>query len=162
MFENIGGLVESFENGRLTRRQLIGQLGALMAAAAGVREASAATETPKPTFQTLGLNHLAIRVTDVARSRDWYVKHLGLTVVRDGRANCFMRCGDDFLALFRSGEASMDHYCYTIEDYEPDRVVKRLTAAGLKPERHENRVYFPDPDGLTVQLSAENDWKDWQ
>ena len=80
------------------------------------------------------------------------MKFLALTAVT---------CGDDFLALFRSGEASMDHYCYTIEDYEPDKVVKQLTAAGLKPERHENRVYFPDPDGLTVQLSAENDWADW-
>ena len=31
-----------------------------------------------------------------------------------------------------------------------------LTAAKLKPRRHENRVYFDDPDGLTVQVAGKN------
>ncbi len=39
--------------------------------------------------------------------------------------------------------------------------METLKAAGLKPERHENRVYFDDPDGLTVQVSGKNDWSDW-
>jgi len=58
--------------------------------------------------------------------------------------------------LFHSQKAGLDHYCYTIDDYEPGPVVKRLDAAGLKPERHGDRVYFPDPDGLTVQLAGRN------
>ena len=46
----------------------------------------------------------------------------------------------------------MDHYCYSIEDYDAADAVKTLERAGLKPTREENRVYFPDPDGLTVQV----------
>ena len=52
----------------------------------------------------------------------------------------------------------MDHYCYTVPDYEAGKVVDRLKAAGLDPERHSNRVYFEDPDGLTVQLAGSDHW----
>ena len=34
------------------------------------------------------------------------------------------------------------------------RVVKTLECAGLNPRRRENRVYFDDPDGLTVQIAG--------
>jgi len=47
----------------------------------------------------------------------------------------------------------MNHYCYAIERYDPAEAVDRLTAAGLRPRRTGNRVYFPDPDGLTVQVT---------
>ena len=63
--------------------------------------------------------------------------------------------------MFRSRTAGMHHYCYTVADYDPATVVRTLERAGLKPRREGNRVYFPDPDGLTVQLSARNDWNDW-
>ncbi len=159
-------MIDQFEQGRIGRRQLAVKLAALAAAWAGAGRFAIASppqdsEKGKSTFQAKGLNHLALRVTDVARSRDWYKKHLGLSVLRDGRQNCFMRTGSNFVALFRSRTAGMHHYCYTIADYDPATVVRTLKGAGLEPRREQNRVYFPDPDGLTVQLSADNDWKDW-
>jgi catechol 2,3-dioxygenase-like lactoylglutathione lyase family enzyme len=48
----------------------------------------------------------------------------------------------------------MDHYCYSVEDYAADDAVKRLEAAGLKPRRQDDRVYFDDPDGLEVQVAS--------
>ena len=62
----------------------------------------------------------------------------------------------DFLALFRADKPAMDHYCYTIKGYTAGDAVKRLEAAALKPRRRGNRVYFDDPDGLEVQVSAPN------
>ena len=53
----------------------------------------------------------------------------------------------------------MHHYCYTVDGYEAGQAVKTLRAAGLEPERQEDRVYFDDPDGLTVQVSGE--WNDY-
>ena len=49
------------------------------------------------TFQATGLNHVALNVTSVPKSRDWYIKHLSLKVIRDGgEDNCFLGGGDDF------------------------------------------------------------------
>ena len=48
----------------------------------------------------------------------------------------------------------MHHYCYAIDNYEPDTTVEKLKAAGLTVRRAQNRVYFDDPDGLEVQVAA--------
>jgi len=155
-------LIEDFEQGRLSRRQLVARLIGLGAAvatfpgtgwaqeAAGQRAAAA-----KPTFQAQGLNHIALDVSDVARSNEFYGKHLGLHVIRgDNNASFLGADRDFFLTLFRAERPGLNHYCYTIEKYDADDVMERLAAAGLRPRREGNRVYFPDPDGITVQLAG--------
>ncbi len=105
----------------------------------------------------IGHNHVALGVGDVRRSRDFYKKHFGLTAnrERDGQ-NCFMRCGDQFVTLFRAADPGLDHSCHTITEYAPAAVVNKLNAVGLTLRCVESRVYFDDPDGITVQLSARN------
>lgn len=159
MQSQIDSMIDAFESGKLTRRQLVARLGAAVTALAGfdrVTRATAPLETA--TFRAKSVDHIALRVTDVSRSRDFYVKHLGLEVARQGTSNCFLKCGDDFVALFRSPKAGMHHYCYRVNGYNADAVVQRAKDAGLSPRREENRVYFPDPDGLTVQVAAKSDW----
>ncbi len=157
MLTQIEELVAAVEEGTISRRCLIARLGAIAACMAGVKHVAAASHPGATTFNAVGLNHIALSVSDVGRSRDFYKKHLGLTVMRerDGQ-NCFMRCGEHFVALFRAAEPGLDHYCYTIEEYAPAAVVNKLNVVGLNPRRVENRVYFDDPDGITVQLSAPN------
>ena len=148
-------LVEEYEQGRLSRRQLAARLVALGAAVATTRGASA--NAPQgSTFQATGLDHVALTVRDVARSRDFYRDHLGLEVIREeGGRSCFMGRGDGFfLALFQGDEGRLNHYCYRIEDYDADRVVETLRQAGIEPRREGNRVYFDDPDGIEVQFSG--------
>jgi len=167
MIENIDTMVTDFERGTIDRRQLVVRIGATVAAfaAAGhvaVGEVDEKPITAAPSFKATGLNHIALGVEDVARARDFYEKHLGLTVLRDSSPNnCFMRCGDNFLALFRKGEPGMDHYCWTIDDYSAIKTEKELRELGLKPWREEARVYFKDADGITNQFSAPNDFKYW-
>ena len=73
-------------------------------------------------------------MTDVARSRDFYVEHLGLEVSSESLpSNCFLDCGDHFVALFRAPSAGLAHYCYSIPDYDQQDAAKRLRAAGLEP-----------------------------
>jgi catechol 2,3-dioxygenase-like lactoylglutathione lyase family enzyme len=145
----ISDLVDRFERGKLDRRQLI---QALTAAALAARPAAAGEST----FQARGLNHIALRVTDIPRSRDFYRKHFGLPVVRENDSSCFLGLGEHFLALFRNQQAAMDHYCIAIDNFDPGAVVARLQKEQLKPDRPagSDRVYFPDPDGLVVQVSA--------
>jgi catechol 2,3-dioxygenase-like lactoylglutathione lyase family enzyme len=107
------------------------------------------------TFVATGLDHIALDVTDVARSRDFYAKHLGLRVIRGDDRALFMGAERDFfLTLFRAERPRMHHYCYSIGNYNADEAMQKLADAGLRPDRTGNRVYFPDPDGLTVQVTG--------
>lgn len=150
----ISRLIEDFETGKLTRRQLVARLAGLAAIGAAMSEPAAA-ETAPATFQALGLNHIALSATDVERSRDFYVQHLGLQVTSERLPyNCFLSCGPDFVALFRADRGALHHYCYSIPDYDQQDAAERLRAVGLEPSLQGNRIYFPDPDGLTVQLAS--------
>jgi len=154
MFEQIDQWVKAYEQGQVSRRTLLARLGGLVAAAGMVRGAVAA-EPAASTFTAVGLNHIALNVTDVARSRAFYERHLGLKTLRDGgERSCFLGCGDEFVALFKDDKPAMDHYCYSVRGYEAGDAVERLKAAGLSPRRSDNRVYFDDPDGLEVQVAA--------
>ena len=156
MESEVARLVEQFEFGQISRRQLVAGLGSLVAVVSGARR-TLATDEQASTFQGVGLNHIALRVTDVPRSRDFYIKHLGLTVARDGgQNNCFLNCGKNFVALFRGDEPRMDHYCYSIKDYDVNKAEAKLKDEGFDPrvQRRAGRIYFRDPDGLTVQLAS--------
>src|SRR5215471_1220808 len=148
MEQVIANLISSYEHGRLGRRQLIQGLATI--AAAGL-----ATPASGSTFQGTNLNHIAIRVSDVQRSRDFYQKHFGLPVIHEAETNCFLGLGKNFLTLFQNQTPGLDHFCIAIQEFKADAVVEELKRQGLKPNRPSgsDRVYFPDPDGLTVQVS---------
>ena len=145
-------LVNDFEKGRISRRDLVGKLCAVSMLAAG---ASHAAHHEKSSFRASGVNHIALNTPDVALSRDFYVKHLGMKVAREGASNCFLTCDDNFLALFRAPDAGLNHFCFSVDDYDVEKAEARLTEEGLEPRRTGNRIYFKDPHGLTVQLSAD-------
>jgi catechol 2,3-dioxygenase-like lactoylglutathione lyase family enzyme len=161
-------IVDEFQHGQLSRRQLVARLMGLGAAIATMKgttiaqeEQNAGTQTAEegaataPTFQATGLDHIALDVVDVPRSRDFYAKHLGLRVVRGDDNALFMGADRDFfLTLFRAERPQLNHYCYSIRDFNADDAVQKIRDAGLRPRREGNRVYFPDPDGLTVQVTG--------
>lgn len=149
-------IVEQFEQGGLSRRQLASRLMGLGAALAVGTEVAGADEGAKGMFQATGLDHVALDVRDVARSRDFYIKHLGLNVLRDGgEDNCFLGLGRTMvLTLFRGDTPRMNHYSYAIKGFDADEAERKLAAAGLKVRREAGRIYFADPDGLEVQISG--------
>lgn len=113
-----------------------------------VREAPASS-----VFRGTGVNHVALRVSDVDRSRDFYQGLFGLPVVRQSQSNCFLGMGENFLALFRGEQPGMDHFCISVEGYEPEGAAETLSKEGFKPRREGERLYFQDPNGLTIQLA---------
>ncbi len=164
MEKELNGLIDHFTQGRINRRQMLAGLLVIAASAAGVRSALAEENSESennadreggPLFQAKSLDHIALRVTDVPRSRDFYRDRLGMTVTRDSESSCFLDFERGFLALFRGDEPSMDHYCYGIEGYNVQAAEEKLRAAGITPRVTGNRIYFPDPDGLVVQLAAD-------
>lgn len=152
MRNEIERAVLDYENGAMTRRQLIGRLAALTLAVSTA--GSKATAQAQSTFQANGLNHIALNTPDIALSRDFYVKHLGLKVSRESESSCFLTCGDNFLALFRSQNAGLNHYCFSVDGYDVAQAEESLESENLNPRREGNRIYFNDPHGISVQLAA--------
>jgi hypothetical protein len=128
-------LVGDFEQGRLSRRQLAARLVGLGAALAtfqgatwGQTAAAEGTTAAKPTFAAKGLDHIALDVTDVARSNEFYGKHLGLRVIRGDENASFLGADRDFfLTLFREEKPGLNHYCYGIDNYDADEAMERLS-----------------------------------
>jgi hypothetical protein len=73
-------MINDFEHGRLSRRQLIAHLTGMFAASLGATIAFADRQSgpgsPNPvdstTFDATDLNHIALSVSDVQRSQKWY------------------------------------------------------------------------------------------
>src|SRR5690606_26043539 len=107
------------------------------------------TEKIVPLFKAKGLHHVALDVTDVPRSRNFYAKHLGLDTIRGNDNAMFMGADREFfLTLFKADKPGLNHYCYGIESYDPASAVAKLREAGINPRETSGRVYFPDPDGI--------------
>lgn len=157
-------LVDRFAAGRLSRRDLVRGLSALVGATASAvaatgRSARAQGQAAAPigtaTFEARGLNHLALRVTDPDRSQAFYERHLGMAPLAIGAAlPKVLACGPHTVTLFRGDRAELDHFCFTVAGYDAGAAEARVRAAGLTPEVEDDRVHFRDPDGLRVQVGG--------
>lgn len=106
-------------------------------------------------MQTHGIDHVALYVDDLVRSRDFYAEIFEATVVNEREGMCFLEVGEDnFLAMLRRDPAHINHFCFTIDDFEPDRSASALESLGFEVIRREDRVFVRDPDGHLVQVSA--------
>ena len=155
-------LVADYDRGRLSRRQLAAALtglGAATALAGRSARAGEGDEPDTPLFAGRNIDHVALSVTDAARSAAFYERHLGLKTLRaDGRSAFLGRAdGGFFLALFQTDEAGLNHFCFGIDDYDPLEAARTLRAEGREVRETSGRVYFKDPDGIEVQLSAKRE-----
>jgi catechol 2,3-dioxygenase-like lactoylglutathione lyase family enzyme len=160
MRQAIDDLVGRFERGALTRRELIAGLLAL-----GVPARAVADPPELKPIEVSGIDHLALRVTDLDRSARFYAEHLGATVRSRSSSSIFMDVGAQWIALFGPSAEStgfpptptgVDHFSFrptTVRSFE-DRT-QALREHGLDPHSPpgSGRVYFKDPDGVILQLS---------
>ena len=127
----------------------------------------------------LGLRHLALRVTNLARSRAFYERYLAMKVVwQPDSENVYFSSGSDNLALHQiaSNELDqyqpprgqlLDHFGVILEspaqvdelfrDVQKDAAQYGATIA-KPPTQHRDgsySFYFTDPDGNVVQALYE-------
>ena len=157
----IAQLLQDFEHGRLTRRQLIQTLalGVTAASAAGGTVASAAAEGK--TFNAIAVNHISYQVADYKKTRDFYTSLLGMKATQDNGSQCYLTFGDhgSWLLARNAREAGtapkVDHIAYTIDTWDKDVVKAELDRRGLNPRVDtENSFHVKDPDGFDVQISG--------
>jgi len=147
----ISKLLEAYENGKMSRRDLVQGL-AFLAASSGTASAAAAG------FQGNSVNHISLYVSNLQRSTDFYQRTFGCTVnKRDG--NNQLMFGKNFLVLRPGNPAGkVDHFAIGVDGFKKDAVSADLTSRGATPidQQGDFGFHVVDPDGFPVQISANN------
>jgi hypothetical protein len=172
----IGKLLEDFEQGKMSRRQLIRNL-ALTAATASAVGAAPGAESDSKLIKAVGVNHIVYNVSDYTQARDLYIGLLGLQASSDDGKSCRLAIGDTTLVIrnvgtypsptgnFTAGsdKTGIDHIGYTIANWDTDPKVKEAMRAELKRRglpAVENAMngftQAPDGFGLKVETGGKN------
>jgi catechol 2,3-dioxygenase-like lactoylglutathione lyase family enzyme len=153
MSQAVESLLTHYESGRLSRRDLVGLLGALVAAAPGSASAQPAA------LKAVTLNHASLIVSNLERSVAFYQRVFGLSVKSTQQGGVNLAVGDAFLGVYQGGPEAMphiNHFCFGLRGFDPAATVAALEAQGLPAESRTRdgvtQVYTADPDNLRVQL----------
>ena len=178
----IAGLLRDFEDGKMTRRQLIQSLAtaamvgsASAAAAQAPATASSAASTPAP-WKTVWLDHISYQVSDYKRSVEFYKNLMGWEVQNDaGTRQATLRIGDVGGIIIRNSRQPapdappaasgrppvtgvIDHISFGIAPWDTDKVKAELERRGLNPRpdmvgENFKSFHVKDPDGWDLQIS---------
>jgi len=118
----------------------------------------------------LGLDHVVLRVRDLAASIDFYKRVLGARVERQLQKPRIvqLRIGASLLDLVpgrkgRGAGANLDHFAVRVAPLDRGALARRLARYGIEPgavaerygaEGYGPSVYFADPDGNMVELKG--------
>ena len=159
----IAKLLQNFEDGKMTRRQLIQSL-ALAATAASATGAVPAAAADKYVVKTTYLNHVGYQVADYRKSRDWYADLFGMKVALDDGKKANLAVGESLLIFHNRQSPStpiIDHICFTVADWDKDKSVRvaveaELKRRGLEVQSSANSLDIKDPDGYRIQLGGKD------
>jgi catechol 2,3-dioxygenase-like lactoylglutathione lyase family enzyme len=151
MQERLSKLLTLYEDGKITRRELLGAL-VLFVSASRLRADSAS-------FYSTELNHVTIRVRDLKESKQFYQELLGLTLIKEESEVCRLSTGQGFLSLWLAGNSSpgFDHFCIGVKDFERKSAATALANQGIQLRRDADdpeTIYVLDPDKISVQIEA--------
>lgn len=117
-----------------------------------------------PKVQVTGINHVVLHVTDLERSKRFYIDVLGfedrnISAGPPDMKASFLLCGMQGLDLFEvSGDAhggqEMNHMALNVAARDLDELVRRLSEAGVDASAltPRNSVFISDPDGHRLEI----------
>ena len=148
----ISELLNRFERGALTRRELIQGLTILTAASATASTA----QSQDAGIQVAKIDHVSIQVSDLPRSIAFYQRMFGLPIVSENRPEEIVRLGigKTLVSLHHKNPTGLvDHFAIAIENFDEDSVTRELRARGANPERNiDAGLHITDPEGIRVQV----------
>ncbi|MEO5897089.1 MAG: VOC family protein [Vicinamibacterales bacterium] len=154
-------LVDLYDGGGLTRRQLVQGLLAL-GIAPHVTHGVASTPQSPPLFRTRTVNHVTLYASQVARSKAFYQGLTGLPIQAEDKESCEFRLESGFLGIYAPAPGQrlgFNHFCFGIDRYDPQATVDAIKRAmpEAKPVlEDQGQVYVQDPDGVRVQFADVN------
>jgi catechol 2,3-dioxygenase-like lactoylglutathione lyase family enzyme len=116
----------------------------------------------KTKLKVSAIDHVVLWVSDLRRSKEFYIDLLGMRVAHESDWQSFLWCGDtQMVALFQQREGDVapgrevNHMALRLEAGEHDDVKATLEAAGIEMSGRPgdpNCLYFSDPDGHRLQV----------
>jgi catechol 2,3-dioxygenase-like lactoylglutathione lyase family enzyme len=113
-------------------------------------------------IKTTGIDHVVLWVSDLERSRKFYIDLLGMRVHHESDWQSFLWCGEQQVALFQQRHgtavktgAELNHLALRMEPASYAQVKARLEREGIEVSGRPGDptcVYFHDPDGHRLQL----------
>jgi catechol 2,3-dioxygenase-like lactoylglutathione lyase family enzyme len=156
----ISKLLDDFDHGKMTRRQLIKSLTVVAAAAAGTTPVLGQSSKG---FKAIAVNHISYQVNDCAKTRDFYADLLGMKPVADTGKQCNLILGDtNTFVIPRNAPQGVtppriDHVAYTIENWDKHAVEAELKRRGLNPQPDtDNSFLVKDPNGFDLQICGKD------
>jgi catechol 2,3-dioxygenase-like lactoylglutathione lyase family enzyme len=114
-----------------------------------------------------GIDHVVFHVKDLARAKKFYVDFLGMEIDHERSWQCFLKCGNQGVALFEvdggeevHGGSEVNHLALRLAEGDLARTRKTLEDAGIEIHGRPGDptcIYFRDPDGHRLQLLMPND-----
>ena len=148
----IAEMVNRFERGALTRRELIQGLALLTATGA----TASAARAQDAAIKVVKIDHVSIQVADLPGAIAWYQKMFGLPIVSENKPEKIVRLGigKTLVSLHDKAPTGLvDHFAIAIENFDEVRVTRELRARGVTPQRDIDAGYhIKDPSGIGVQI----------
>jgi catechol 2,3-dioxygenase-like lactoylglutathione lyase family enzyme len=146
----ISGLVSRFEQGALSRRELV--QGLAMLAASG----TAAAAQDEIDFRTAIIDHVSIQVADLQRSAAFYQRMFGFSVISEDPSFGIIRLGTTKTLVSLNAERPpgiVDHFAIGIPRFTKEATARYLTQRGASVgDNPYQGLHTKDPDGINVQI----------
>jgi catechol 2,3-dioxygenase-like lactoylglutathione lyase family enzyme len=155
MSAGLDQLFNEYEQGRISRRELMAAFAGLIAAASSAATVGAANAVGL----VKQMNHVSIFVPDVQKSKQFYQDVFGLPLLTNQEPGVNLSTGSGFLGIYpaqNAQKASINHMCLGVENFDADAMLKTLTDRGVQARIRQRgdtkELYMTDPDGISVQL----------
>lgn len=164
----ISDLLGRYEQGRLSRRDLVAGLSALTAAGCAAGPGGIASAQAPAQIIPSGIDHVSILTSDLQGSADWYTRVFGLVKVSEDTENKILRLGTPLAPEGSSGTVGpvivslrqeepygvVDHWSFHVPNFDRDAAAEALAAHGLTPETNiDYGFHVRDPNGVVVQMA---------
>jgi catechol 2,3-dioxygenase-like lactoylglutathione lyase family enzyme len=151
MIDQVDALLNRYETGQISRRELLGGLTAIAMAPA--------LTAAQPAIGTVeSVNHVTVFVKDVQRSVDFYQRLFDMQVLTRQDPGINLKAGSSFLGIYpsQSEPVGINHLCLGLKDFDADAVLAKLADAGvsgnIRIRGDTKELYFTDGDNVRVQL----------
>ena len=172
MSKSVDQLLTTYERGACTRRQL---LSALAAIGIGGTSLSAGQQS-RPGSSVARINHVNLRVSDLARSVKFYenlfgpgfrqfptmlpydlgdgsmVPYLSVQTDKDVATEGRMQYSPRWHGSLTTKPGTWEHIAFEVDDLDMDKIMATLNAAGVEATNSGGYIWTHDPDGALIQI----------